>query len=182
MARLTKNSAGNKSHFRDKYWFFLGKVTAGSTYISGGLLLFVIVIICLDLVLRNFFQTSIIWTSVTSGWAILFVVFLSAPWVLSQKGHVRVDLVDKFLSPQKLAYLKAVTLIAAAGISAIFLYYISLDTWKCWQRGTLSGDYPIVVPRPYIESVIVFGYLLLIPYCLRQAWEQIQLLQRLRKS
>ena len=182
MSRLKKSPASSKFHFSERFWFFLDKMTNTLPYVSGGLLFFIILVICVDLVLRKFFGASVIWSPVASGWALLFAVFLTAPYVLSQKGHITVDVVVSLQKPLKRAYLETVTLIAAGAISAVFVYYIGLDAWKSWQRGTVVGDPPITVSRTYIESVIIFGFLLLIPHCLRQAWEQIQLVRRLKRS
>lgn len=172
----------NKYHIIRILWLFVDKLTNILPYVSGGLLLFIILVVCIDLVLRKFFASSIIWSPVASGWALLMVVFLTAPYVLSQKGHITVDVIVSIQRPSTRAYLNTVTLLAAAAISAIFAYYIGLDAYKSLQRGTLVGEPPVTMPRAYIESVIVFGFLLLIPHCVHQAFDQIRLVKKLRKS
>lgn len=61
-------------------------------------LLFVIVSVCLEIVLRTFFAMPQIWVMEFSEYALLYITFLSTSWLLRIDGHVSVDMLTNALS------------------------------------------------------------------------------------
>jgi len=55
-------------------------------------LLFIIAAVCLEIVLRTFFNQSLVWVIEFSEYALLYITFLGTSWLLRRDEHVSVDL------------------------------------------------------------------------------------------
>jgi TRAP-type C4-dicarboxylate transport system permease small subunit len=71
---------------------------AGATLLFVGMTL----AICAEVLLRYGFTSPILWVVEPSEYALLWITFLGAAWVLRHGGHVRVDILLQYLSPAAL--------------------------------------------------------------------------------
>ena len=63
------------------------------------------------------------WTTEVTEYALYWITFLGAPWVLKEGGHISIDLLTQRLDPAARAVLARVIAFLGALISAILLYY-----------------------------------------------------------
>lgn len=116
--------------------------------------------ICVSVVSRYFFGEPMGWVQEVTEYALLFVTFLAAPWLLRQDGHVRVDIVLMQLNRRNRALLKAWGF-ALSAVACLFLLWFSAQaTYDNYQRNVLLMKI-LYVPKFYLLSVIPLGSLLL---------------------
>lgn len=63
------------------------------------------------------------WTTEVTEYALYWMTFLGAPWVLKEGGHISIDILPQRLGPAARARLARVIALLGALISAILLYY-----------------------------------------------------------
>lgn len=117
-------------------------------------LLFVIVAVCLEIVLRTFFAMPQIWVIEFSEYALLYITFLGASWLLRGEGHVSVDLLTSAVSrawARRLAIVSAAIGLLVAIVLVIFGVHATIEQM---QLGTY---------KPTIMEFPTWRVLLIIP-------------------
>jgi len=130
---------------------------------AGATLLFVAitVAICAEVLLRYGFNSPIAWVVELSEYALLWITFLGASYVLRHGGHVRVDILLQYLSPAALRVCGMVSAAACALTSLVILVFGIDATWTAYQRGAYKPT-GIDVPTWIVLIVIPIGALLLL--------------------
>ena len=67
-------------------------------YLAGILVVFIMLTIGAEVVVRKLLGFSIIWAVEYSEHAILYITFLSAAWLLRKKMHITIDVVLNYLN------------------------------------------------------------------------------------
>ena len=75
------------------------KLLSALAAFSAACILFVTLSICYEVLGRYFFGRPLMWTVEISEYLQIYFVFLSAAWVLRQRGHVTLDIVVGLLGP-----------------------------------------------------------------------------------
>ena len=130
---------------------------------AGATLLFVAitVAICAEVLLRYGFNSPIAWVVELSEYALLWITFLGASYVLRHGGHVRVDILLQYLSPAALRVCGMVSAASCALTSLVILVFGIDATWTAYQRGAYKPT-GIDVPTWIVLIVIPIGALLLL--------------------
>lgn len=123
---------------------------------------------CTELFLRYFFNLPQIWAVEVTEYAMLYMTFLGAAWLLKEDRHVKIDLLFAFIRPRTQALLNAVSALLGAVVCVVLLSYGSWSTWHHYVKGltTFSAMQPLKWP---FLVVIPFGSLLLLVQFLRNA-------------
>ena len=129
---------------------------------AGATLLFVAitVAICAEVLLRYGFNSPIAWVVELSEYALLWITFLGASYVLRHGGHVRVDILLQYLSPAALRVCGMVSAASCALTSLVILVFGIDATWTAYQRAAYKPT-GIDVPAWIVLIVIPIGALLL---------------------
>ena len=104
-----------------------GRLLAGLALAGCGVLLLTMLIICVDVLLRNVRIVpgllGVPWANEVTEYALYLITVLTAPWLLRQGQHIRVDVLLRVM-PRRLAWYCewAVDLIALACCVAIAYY------------------------------------------------------------
>ena len=121
---------------------------------------FITLAICAEVLLRYGFNRPITWVVEISEYALLWITFLGASWVLRQGGHVRVDILLHFLSPAALRICGLLSSASGVLISLVLIVFGSNVTWMVMARGSFKPT-GIDVPTWLVVIVIPIGGLLL---------------------
>lgn len=105
--------------------------------LAGAIFAAIAILIPVNVVLRNAFDTSIYGLLDAIEYGLLAATFLAAPWVLAKNAHVTVDLLVSSLRPgaRRIADM-AVNLLGAA-VSALFLWYALEALGLSYSRGSM---------------------------------------------
>lgn len=130
-------------------------------WISAGLLIYMVLHVNLEIILRSFFNSSTSSMSEFTGYAMGAMTYLSIAHTLKSRKHVRVSLIRALPGP-KLAV--AVELFCLTATFAIFAF-VANNIWAILSRDFTRGSVsPTLMETPtwYIDAAIFTGLLFLL--------------------
>lgn len=138
----------------------LGKINNIAAFVAGVILLFVAVSISYGVLVRTIGGCPPIWITQIDEYAMVWVTFLAAAWLLPDDRHVSVDLVVSRISAKGRAICRFGGDIAGMLLCGALCYLGSLCTWENYRDHVIDVQ-SIDVPKAYVLVVIPFGFLLL---------------------
>ena len=99
------------------------KVNDYLTILAGVMLVVLMLIVCMEVVLRYFFSSPTSWVVEISEYILLFIPFLVGARLLRNEGHVKMDLLLIQLSSKSRAMLNSITSYISALICAILFFF-----------------------------------------------------------
>jgi len=157
----------------------LSKVTTIFDHVLGGMVCIACVIlgctmliVCTAVVMRYFLSSPIRWVFDVSEYALLWLTFLGAAWVLEKEGHIKLDLVLTRLSPKNLALFGIITSILGTVVCLVIAWYSGQVALDYFQRGVLMSK-AIMVPKAPIFIIIPIGSFLLFIQFLRRTFRYV---------
>lgn len=126
-----------------------------------------------EVVARYFFRRPTTWAVDFTEYALLYVTFLGAAWVLRDGAHIRVEFIVERFGPKPRLALSAIISLVAAGVVAVLMWKGVEVTWEAYVKGQAMLN-PWRVPRWLLMLPIALGSLLLMIEFLRQAWGSFQ--------
>jgi len=125
------------------------------------ILVFITVSVCIEVVLRYFFNKPQVWVIELSEYGLLYITFLAAGWVLQAKSHITIELVTERLRERARAFLSIVRSFLISGVSMVLIWYGVRVTWTYFLRGTYNPTI-LEIPTAAILVVIPVGGLFLL--------------------
>jgi C4-dicarboxylate transporter, DctQ subunit len=117
----------------------------GMAWLAGFLIAAMMVVITIDVVVRNLgFQSSSHFFSFTE-YALLLVPCLGAPWLVREKGHVYVEILLMYLSTRQRAALRALIGIVCIAVCLVLAWYgfeVTLRDYVTNEKDVRSLDMP----------------------------------------
>ena len=128
--------------------------------------------VCLEIFMRYFLNRPLVWVLELTEYALLWVTFLGAAWLLRQGGHVPVDVIVDFMSQRwkkRCAFFSSALGLAISVILTIFGAYATYDHW------TRNMFKPTVLEFPtwIVLAAIPIGSIFLILRFLNQVLEHL---------
>jgi TRAP-type C4-dicarboxylate transport system permease small subunit len=143
-------------------------------YISGLLVIFLIVIVGAEIIARKFLGFSIDWVVPLSGHAVFILPFFAAAWILKHKQHISTDVVVELLRARKRILIEIMNSIIGAGLCLFIAYRAGLSSLDLWQRQvTIITDDLGFLTSPFI-AIMGLGMLLFSIQYMREAYENIK--------
>ena len=140
-----------------------------SAFITALLILFLMLSITYEVVMRYFFGNPPIWVFDISGFCLFALTFLGAAWVLRREGHTNVEILLNILSPRKQALFHCVTSLLALFVCAVVCVQGTMDAYDAYQGGDLLW-LAITVPKHVLLWFIPFGFFTLCLQFGRRGW------------
>ena len=131
------------------------------------ILVFITVSVCIEVVMRYFFNKPQVWVIELSEYGLLYITFLAAGWVLKAKAHISIDLFVDRLKQRTRALFSIVHGILITGVSIVLVWYGVRVTWTYFSRGTYNPTI-LEIPTAAILVVIPVGGLILLIQSLRE--------------
>ena len=125
-------------------------------FLGGALLIFALLAVCLDVIMRYFFNSPISWVLQVSEYILLYVPFLAAAYVLKQDGHIRVDILLNRLSPKTQTAFNLGASILGVLIISVVTYYGAKVTWEQYRDGIVTIEH-VKMPQFMITLAIPLG-------------------------
>jgi TRAP-type C4-dicarboxylate transport system permease small subunit len=143
-------------------WY--GKLLNGLALLACAMLLFVTLMICADVLLRN---TSLIpgvrniaWSNEVSEAALYLVTMLTAPWLLRQGRHIRVDVILRIV-PKRLGwYCEWASDFFALLCCLVMADYGASAAIASWKAGSMSVR-TLEMPEWWLLAPLPAAFLLL---------------------
>src|SRR3989454_10352545 len=141
-----------------------GRVLNGLALLACAMLLFMTLMICADVLLRN---TSLVpglrniaWSNEVSEATLYLVTLLTAPWLLRQGRHIRVDVLLRII-PRKLGwYCEWASDFLALACCLVMAAYGARAALASWKAGSMSVK-TLVMPEWGLLAPLPAAFLLL---------------------
>ena len=110
------------------------------------------------------------WTTEVTEYALYWLTFLGAPWVLREGGHIGIDILTQRLGPAARAQLARFVSLLGAAISAVLLYYGVAVMRKAFVEDTLIvrtltvNEWWMFAPLPASAALLLMIYLRWLAY------------------
>jgi len=124
--------------------------------IGSALLLFTLLLLATEIVMRYVFASSLIWSDELARLCLVTLAWLGCATGFRQRCHVRIDLIDHLLAPRALVLL-------GWTMDAIVLVYLTTVSWLAWRVSMLLWSSPTAalgLPGGLIYFPIIAGTLL----------------------
>lgn len=152
---------------------FLDCLLEGTAWASGLLILFLIISVSTEVVLRYFFGRPTTWVTEFGAYVMLWCPFLVAAYVLRENKHVTMDLVLLSLKPQPQFVLNLITTILGMVVSAIVTFFGVRVVIELCLSGERTETYLALLKWP-IMGIIPFSTFLLTVEFLRKLLRLLQ--------
>ena len=145
----------------------LGRVNGAMAILGAIAILFMMLAICCAVILRYLWNRPLAWVVEISSYLMLYITFLGTAWLQRKEGHVEVDLFLVQAKPKTRAFLKGITSLGGAVVTAVLAWKGSLVTIDYFERGvTVMGI--LNTPQYLLVGIIpIGGFLLGIEFTLR---------------
>jgi TRAP-type C4-dicarboxylate transport system permease small subunit len=132
-----------------------------------------IIIVCVDLTLRYFFNSPLLWGTEVTEILLLYITFLGMAWVFREDGHVVIDVFTGQIAGRKKKILNGISYFIVGIVSAVLIYYGLYATFDHFKRGVFN---PTVIETPIalIIVVIPIGSIPLFLEVLIKGWKLIR--------
>ncbi|MFH1116318.1 MAG: TRAP transporter small permease [Pseudomonadota bacterium] len=144
---------------------------------AGVMIVFAMLAVCADVILRYFFNRPLGWVMQFSEYVLLFVPFLGAAYVLKHDAHIRVDIVVGHLSPQTKNWFDLWGSILGFGVMAVLTYAGCAVVTDYYQRAVPTLG-TVRVPEYLVLLAVPLGSAPLALEFLRKAFRQSAVLRK----
>ncbi len=129
-----------------------------------------VVLAFMQVVLRNFFGTGVIWADTIVRHLVLWSGFVGAALASSEERHISIDALTKFLS----ARTRHIVLILTSTFAAVVCYYLADAAWAFVLEERANGGELVLSIQTWVALLIIpCGYLLLAFHFLVKAAENL---------
>ena len=152
-----------------KAGFLLAKIEHYLTYAATALIIFVMLFVCAEVVMRYAFNSPIPGHLEGSELFVPIIVFFAISYTQSQKGHVGMTLVVDALPPGVRRYVEIVTLLLSVLTCAVLSYFsfkyaynewliedvtMTPPYWKLWpSAAAIPLGYMMIAIRMYLQAL-----------------------------
>lgn len=132
-----------------------------------------IVIVILDVVMTYLFDAPLDWALEISEYALAFIAFIGAGWLMREEGHLRFDMLLDLLPKKARSILELFVSIVCLVVS-IVIAWASFDIMMALlAKGTLTVSV-LQVPRWILVSSIPIGFTIFALQLIRRSFHQLQ--------
>jgi C4-dicarboxylate transporter DctQ subunit len=129
-------------------------------FIAGVLLLLITIFVCYAVIMRYAGFKPPVWVLQFTEYALLWITFLGAAWLLKKDGHIRIDTLISRLNPASFRKVGIIDDFLGIIVSAIIFWFGTLHTIDCYQR-TIMEVKGVIVPKFAVFLIIPLGGLAL---------------------
>jgi TRAP-type C4-dicarboxylate transport system permease small subunit len=150
-------------------------------WVSAALLAFVVLSVAIEVFLRSAFNRPQAWVLEFSEYALLFITFLVASFLVKTEKNITVDIVIEFLGQKTRSWLSVVQHAIICLVAFVFVYFGSSATLDFYHRGIYNPTI-VQVPLAYVLFIIPVGGFFVLIQALIGLRESIRKQREMRKS
>jgi len=114
-------------------------------FIASVMMAALMLIVCVDLTLRYFFNSPLVWATEVTEILILYITFLGTAQVFKENSHVVIDIFLVAGSERRRRILGIVSNTLVGLVSAVLIYYGFLAAYNHYARGVFN---PTILETP----------------------------------
>ena len=159
----------------------LDRATTVMFVFAGALLLFAMLIISIGVASRYLLGRPIGWAIETVEYSLVYIAFLTAPFVLKKGAHVRMDLIFNRLSPGFQYTLNLITSIVSTIVCLILFWFGGRVTAELFRTGYTTPTL-LEIPKFIVVAIIFVGFGLLFLLFLIRTYDSFSKASRSEKK
>lgn len=124
-------------------------------FFGASLIIFIMLAVGTEVAVRQFLGSSVRGLLEITEYALLYITFSGAAWLLKREGHVKMDLILNRLRPRAQALLNIITSIFGVFTCFVLTWYSIIVTWEVFridyhlEHGVISPPlFPIILIIP----------------------------------
>jgi len=121
-------------------------------FIASVMMTGLMIIVCVDLTLRYFFNSPLLWGTEVTEIMLLYITFLGMAWVFKEDGHVVIDVFTSQVTGRKKKILNGVSYFLVGIVAAVLVYYGFYTVYDHFRRGVFN---PTVIETPIWLIIVV---------------------------
>ena len=138
-----------------------------TTLLSGALIIFLIISVCVEVTLRFFFNRPTTWVTEFGSYIMLWAPFLASAYVLREGRHIAMDMVLLSLSPGAQFVLNLITASCALIVSAIITFFGMRVVAELYQSGERTETFLMIIKWPIMGIIPLSTFFLFIEFSRR---------------
>lgn len=145
------------------------------------LLLLLIAIVILDVVMTYVFHEPLEWALEISEYALAFIAFIGAGWLMREEGHLRFDMILERLPKRARAVMEVLVSVICLTVSIVIAWTALGITMDLLAKGTLTVSI-LQLPRWILIVSIPIGFTLLALQLIRRSFQHMQVFKESRQK
>jgi len=121
-------------------------------FIASVMMAGLVIVVCIDLALRYFFNSPLLWGTEVTEILLLYITFLGMAWVFREDGHVVIDVFTSKAVGRKKKILDGSSYFLVGIVSTVLIYYGFYTTYDHYVRGVYN---PSIIETPISLIIIV---------------------------
>ena len=161
----------------DRFFESLEKAVIGMNkvfvFLASLMMAALVLIVCVDLTLRYFFNSPLLWGTEVTEVFLLYITFLGTAWVFKEDSHVVIDVFIGKATGNRKKILTLFSYLLIGVVSAVLIYYGFLTTYDHYRRGVFN---PTIIETPiaWIIVIIPIGSIPLFLEVLVKGWKLLK--------
>jgi C4-dicarboxylate transporter DctQ subunit len=151
------------------FWRLFDRAIEAMAILAGLILVLVTGAVCYTIFLRYLFHKTTIWIAQTTEYALLWIVFLAATWLLREGGHITTDILHSRLQEKHRRALDTLTHSVAGLAAGIMVLFGAWHVLDCLSNH-VTDVRAVTVPKGAVFAIIPVGSLFLAFQFFRLAW------------
>ena len=156
--------------------YFMVVIHAATTiayYVAGVLVVVVALSVGYEVVMRYIFNDPTVWVVQASRYILLYITFLSAPYILREDGHTRMTVIFELVGPRTERALYVGTSVLVCAVCCLLVWLTGTRTWSAYQFGNAYRE-GFTMPQAAVWVAMPVGFFLLAVQSLVLAKNRIQ--------
>ena len=158
-----------------KFWHFFDALTNFLAFLAGILLLLVTLFVSYSVIVRYLNFKPPVWVLQFTEYALLWVTFLGAAWLLRLGGHIRIDTLVSYLSPGVRKCLDIIVGILGCLVCIVIVWFGTQKNVELFQKGIMDVK-GVTVPKYPFFFIIPFGGLMLLVQFIRNVFTRAEVM------
>ena len=117
----------------------------------------VFVLIVVDVSMRTAGMRPPIFSSAFSEYSLIYVTMLAAPWLVRERGHVRIDSFLIFVSPAVRRFIERLLIVVCIALCLTAAYLSAEFAVEFWSKGEIDIR-SVEIPRALLFVPLVVGF------------------------
>ncbi|MFH1124771.1 MAG: TRAP transporter small permease [Pseudomonadota bacterium] len=132
--------------------------------VAGVLILLIALFVSYSVTIRYMHMNPPIWILQCTEYALLWITFLAAAWLLRKDGHVRIDTLVIRLSPRIQRFLEILTSVLGFLVCSVIVWFGATKTYDLYARGVMDVKGVTLPEYPLFVIIPLGGLMLLIQF------------------
>lgn len=145
------------------------------------LLLLLILIVILDVIMTYVLKEPLEWALEISEYALAFIAFIGAGWLMREEGHLRFDMILERLPKRARAVMEVFVSVICLLVSIVIVWTAMGITMDLLVKGTLTVSI-LQLPRWILIVSIPIGFTILALQLIRRSYQHMQVIKAAKQK